>query len=559
MAAFSVIALGMFIGWLVRKGTGPRWSRNRSRAPSPPRSAPPPPGPLTPRDPALAGFLAEFASLEGPSCTLLRLQSDLERGRIADFESLAKSLLSHPLEHFREEAMRAVLTAWGRKDPGGALAFLDDYRTEAVFSEFERDVNSLSLANRIASDWGRQDPAAALAFLKERGDAGVAPSLVAGVLSKGPVVERLRLLRDQLGETTMASYLQGWSEGIRSRPPSQLPSSAEWQSLARETRNPQLAGNYAMEALVQKFREAKTPPSAAEAEAWLAEIAPSGLRRQINWQLVPAEMLTTLLPALSPEDFQAGQASWALARLHREHTEAVLGFFQKHGSGAMPSTAFGTLGYLMGGRPESEWAALVALATQPAQREALARGLVSTALAQGARRDDPLGPLTRKLTLLGRDGESAMATLLGELSGESALQVPELFAQTSPQFQEDRRMEVVARLASRSSPTAAELWLGATPEELAQPGAAAVPERIAARFLARDPEAASDWIGRLPPGLGRDRAVARMIEIIGGARSGDVRAVGRHDRGSHRLATGDATPRRTCSSPSILTRTNETP
>ena len=252
--------------------------------------------------------------------------------------------------------------------------------------------------HRIARDWAQQDPAAALDFLKQRGDAGVAPNIVAGVLSKGPLVERLRLLRDHLGETTVTSYLKRWSELIRSRPPAQLPSSAEWQSLAAETRNPRLAGNYAMEALVEKFRDARTPPSAAEAKAWLAEIAPSGLRRQINWQLVPAEMLTTLLPALAAEDFQAGQGSWALARLNRDHPEAVLGFLQRNGSAWLPSTAFGMLGRFMDGRPESEWAALVALATQPAQREALARGLVGRACPTGRPRRS-VGPAGGKAVL----------------------------------------------------------------------------------------------------------------------------------------------------------------
>ena len=50
---------------------------------------------------------------------------------ITDFEALAKSLLSHPLERFRNEAMHSLLTAWGRKDPGRALAFIDGYNLPA--------------------------------------------------------------------------------------------------------------------------------------------------------------------------------------------------------------------------------------------------------------------------------------------------------------------------------------------------------------------------------------------------------------------------------------------
>jgi hypothetical protein len=68
-----------------------------------------------------------------------------------------------------------------------------------------------------------------------------------------------------------------------------------------------------------------------------------------------------------------------------------------------------------------------------------------------------------------------------------------------------------------SPAAAAQIWLEATPEELAQPGMHAVAEQIAGRFVSRDSEAASAWIGELPPGVSRDRAVARMIEITAAA------------------------------------------
>lgn len=108
--------------------------------------------------------------------------------------------------------------------------------------------------------------------------------------------------------------------------------------------------------------------------------------------------------------------------------------------------------------------------------------------------------------------ESIIETL--NLRTASLEQVPELFASQSPAFQEQWRLPVVAGLAKQQPAHAAELWLQAGEHELAAPGAAVVAEEIAERYLRQDSEAASAWIGQLPPGSGRDRAVARMIERV---------------------------------------------
>jgi hypothetical protein len=125
-----------------------------------------------------------------------------------------------------------------------------------------------------------------------------------------------------------------------------------------------------------------------------------------------------------------------------------------------------------------------------------------------------LAALTSRATAFGPDGQAAVVTALTERSRLVWAHVPEVFANLPAEMQAATRMEVVLGLGMRLPDIAADLWMDATPAELAQPGAAVVAEELASRLLGENPEVASAWIRQLPPGESRDRAVARMIEAI---------------------------------------------
>ena len=436
--------------------------------------------------------------------------------------------------------MRAVLTAWGRKTPVGRCGSdaddLDPGR--------EGETNTM---HRIARDWAQQDPAAALDFLKQRGTPG-GSNIVAGVLSKGPLWNGFACSGTISAKRRSPRILNVGPNSSDRCLPARLPSSAEWQSLARETRNPRLAGTMRWRRWYRNSGMRK-PTLRRRGQAWLAEIAPSGLRRRDQLAIgaggdaddsssLPWLRRTSRLGrVMGPGSSEPGPPGSG-ARI-----------LQRNGSAWMPSTASGcwaglwTVGRVRMGRiggPRNSTGA--ARGTRP--RSGLGRACPT------GRPRRSVGPAGGKAVLAWTGWRSGPWPPAGELSGESARQVPELFAQMSPEFQEERRMEVVARLASRSSPTAAELWLA--------PPLKSSPSRVPLRcrkdhgsLLARDPRGV-DWIGRLPP---VSAATGPCADDRDGSarRSRDVCSVGRDDRGSHRLATDDATPRRTCSSPSILT------
>jgi hypothetical protein len=119
-----------------------------------------------------------------------------------------------------------------------------------------------------------------------------------------------------------------------------------------------------------------------------------------------------------------------------------------------------------------------------------------------------------KAIAYGEDGQSLVATALGQPFGKVEQHVPEVFAALPPDLQAHHRLGVVIALSKSSPDAAAEIWMDATPAELAQPGSAVVAEELATRLIQRDTEVASGWLRQLPPGESRDRAVAAMVERL---------------------------------------------
>lgn len=521
--ATAVVMAGIVAGWWVRKWTGPTvlsetFAAQPARARGP--GAKPVPQPLG--DPAARAWRAELASLDSPSQTLLRLQRDLAAGAITHFEALARDLLSHPLPQFRAEALQAVLAAWGDKDPAGLLRFIDEINAnELALAGFKKPFEFL---NHVMQRWAAANPEAALDYYAKDLQGGKTNSrmFLTAMLSRGDLAENLALLEKKMGASWLASHLS-YDSIIRDKPGSGEASGKQsnklsadgWRELARNTSSPVLARTYAAFAL-QMLQDQKTlagqTASIADMEAWLGD---AGLIKTMGrdvWNFATPSDAAERLQQLSPQEIAADRsASLKLAWIIEDEPAKAMQIAGAFGEHQLPQGFFGRLGRGLHAASPEEVAQAFALAARHGQQDQLA-GSLAEAWTKSRGAKDSLDPIWQTIGALGDDGEPLFAATLANLKGNSARQVPEFFALQTPEFQSEHRLEVVSGLASHSPQAAAEIWRHATPEELAQPGVSVVAEEIAAHFLRRDSEAASAWIGQLPPGVSRDLAVARMIE-----------------------------------------------
>gem|GEM_PF-2340617 len=511
-----VILGGAVAGWCGRKAAGPVLVSESVQARPAGPSAPtgPRPAPVVAADPVARAWLDEASSLNSPSATLLRLRRQLESGEISDFGRLARAMLTHPLRRFRTEALAALLPAWGEKDPGGALQFLAGYGGELKFSVFGPDEQEKTTA-AIARSWVAADPEAALLFLTPTRLAELelreAPVFHWAVRTGDPA-ERLRLLAAAGGEAEVAGLLrQALQFDAESWATVQRRSSADdWRARAAAATHPELKDLYqsfALDTWLEK--NGRSAATAAAASAWLgAALSPvaeaslvsrgppgsiADFLRSGTAAAVPSETITQLFATLLQNQPEAAR------ELYRDGLAAAW---------MEPKTIANTLR----ARGEAELRAWLGVLPEPGQRQELLKNWMLPVLHP--RTPEDLAAGVAQALAFGPDGEAVAVAVLERRTGSLAQQVPEVFAALPPDVQARTRLDLVTGLGERAPDVAAELWMDATPEELAQPGVAVVAEELTKHLLRRDAGVASAWIQQLPAGESRDRAVARMIEHI---------------------------------------------
>lgn len=503
-----VIIVGAVVGWGVRKATGPTLiseSVQGRRA----GSDGPRPAAVGTIDSGARAWLGDAMSLTGPSASLLELRRQLDAGEISDFGRLARAMLTHPLPLFRQEALEALLPAWGRKDPAGALQFALDYGgdlREALprESEYREDVRE------VGRSWLAAQPEKALRYLtaETAGRLGMsAADIFKQVTSPGPpgtpgLVERLKLLASAHGEAALARHAGGfaihkWAEAQRP------PSPDDWRTLATSAVHPGLKKAYQEHAFMAWREAVGDAVGLAEARAWWGGVMPLELEFTVASPKDAAELLRTT----TANDLGA-RSSWLISSVMSENPGLALELARDGGwlAWMKPDQIVGHT------RSEVEIQRWLNVLPDPAQRQDLMiRWLRETQSLQTA---GDLAAGVAKAEAFGVEGEAVVAAVLGKRTGALTQQVPEMFASLPPEVQVRSRLEVVTQLGMGAPDVAAELWMDATPAELAQPGAAVVAEALTAKLLARDAEVASAWVQQLPPGESRDRAVAAMIERI---------------------------------------------
>jgi hypothetical protein len=510
-----VLLVGIALGWSLRKAIGPGLVSEQLPAPAKPAAATRP-APVGIGDPAARAWLDDAASLRSPRDSLLTLKKQLENGEISDFDRVARSLLSHPLPLFRQEAMAALLPAWGREEPAEALKFYLAYESSVVGTLGEKNRPGL-----IARDLGRglalRDPEAALRLLppesKEQPRTW-ALGIWQGLGTPGPegsmsLVDRFKLIESIQGAAAASKLLgqmnmEPWTRAGR------WPKPDDWRALAEGTTTLALRTVYQGHAMETWLADGGSTRTAAEARAWLGQSPPAVVEATLALRVErpdPSHVASLLSPDRAT-DLPNRMKNGLLLRLMQENPAQARAAFSE--SGAAGWVDAGKLGNALRGQDQGELQAWLRLLPEPEQRQELLRHLILP--EAHPKSPEELATLARDALAFGVDGESAAVALLTDRARPLAPHLPDVFASWPPDVQARTRLEMAVGLANRSPDVAAEIWMDATPEELAQPGAGVVAEDIAVRLLQRDPEVGSAWIQQLPPGESRDRAVARMIE-----------------------------------------------
>jgi len=521
-----VILLGAAMGWWIRKASGPKLVSEAVAA----RPAVGPKVPASPKgqpDAAGRAWLGEAQAMSSPSASLVALQQAIDAGRISDFGRLARELVMHPLPRFRREAMLMVFPAWGRENPEQALRFFIDYEVELEVIDGRRKARHtegvVEQAEVVARGWAQRDPLAAMRFLRPEDVidgipyAGWPGAVVDGLARPGApaspdLKERLTSLASIHGEAAALNLLQrvrydGWWERWGDR----RPSAEELKELAARATNSQLKQEYQAAALDAWYRERDRGGAPADGVAWLGQVVSPGIDAAQASRRSTDELVEGLR---SSNQESALLAEWNVtfaALLHKD-MDAARALLEDPAMAARVDAE--TLGRVLIHKDQAALPALLKLLPDAEQRqETIRRVLLPQSFPATA--DQLVTSVERGLSY-GADGDAAVVGFLTERvrSAAMAQHVPEVFAGLPPDVQARVRMDVVLGLGNRAPDVAAELWMDATPAELAQPGAAVVAEEVAVRLLRRDPEVGSAWVQQLPPGESRDRAVARMIEAM---------------------------------------------
>lgn len=510
----AVIFTGLAIGWFGRKAVGPTLVSEQVGE----RPAVRPIGrplPVVPTDPAARAWAEEAASLSSPSASLLKLRDRLEAGAISDFGRLARSLLCHPLPLFRSEALAVLMPAWAHKDPEGALRFLLEYKLDLAGERGgPRDAFN-GWVSQAQWSWTTTDPAGAIRFLTPENTERLGFSYEQSLgmclrLGEGPgvpsVADRLRLVAAVHGEAVLCTVLDrhpmpSWSQPSLSR------AAEVYRDFAAEVTHPGLKRQLVEQALA----------------AWQAENGKAGPDQALAWLGDSSPQAEAMVYSIfADDDGRAGQllqsaAGDALPEWDRRRLFSSVLSSDPERALAMcqdPSiAAWVEIGQIAGDRVDLDQATLhrwLEVLPYEQQREKLLESWFFKQVRTGETTD--LTASVAQALAFGAEGEPAAAMLMSRGDATFLQQVPEVFANLPVEVQSRLRLELVASLATQVPDVAAELWMDATPEELAQPGVAVVAEEVAGKLLRRNPEVASAWIQQLPPGESRDRAVARMIE-----------------------------------------------
>jgi len=507
-----VIVVGAVIGWGVRKASGPTLVSEQVDV-RPANPARPRPAPVGTTDPVARAWLDEASVVAGPSASLLDLKRALDAGEVSDFGRLARAMLTHPLPMFRSEALALLLPAWGEKDPAEAVRFAAEHEEDLLLAT-GNDEEVGGIVFRLGLTWVSRDPEAALRYAlpdsSDRG-AGWSEGIWQGVIKPGApgspgLAQRLKLVASIHGEGRVAHLVHL----IDSQPPgATFPSASEWRDLAASAATVELKARYQNYALAYWRAEQGAGASAEEARRWMGQDLPANVESFLAHMGSAGDMAAFLRSGAAgqlPDRAKDG----LFGKLLRDDPGQARAVLAETGGAAWIEPA--TLARALHKKDEAEVRAWLGLLPDAEKRQDLIRHLVTP---QGPVRtpQDLAATLNRALSF-GTDGEAGVVATLIDRSRVVVQQVPDVFAALPPEVQARTRLEVVLGLGRKSPDVAAELWMDATPAELAQPGAAAVAEELAGRLLDRDSEVGSAWIRQLPPGESRDRAVARMIEHV---------------------------------------------
>jgi len=516
LAMSLVVVAGVVIGWWGRKATGPELISEQVQAAPVARAVGRPP-PVVPVDPVARSWLEEATRLSSPSASLLALRELIEAGEISDFGRLARSLVCHPLPVFRAEALTMLIPAWGRTEPAEALAFIQANMHD-LGKGVRRPESFIHHYYQIAHSWTVQDPMAAMRFLSPERCRSMGldwKSMVGsavhkpGDASQPGYIDRLKMVAELYGEPALSSILVA-GNGDAWQSAGRLPTADDWRALADTLTNNDVRGRILTQAFFAWRDAAGTAVDMEKARAWFGGPLPIAVETQVAMASPNPRDLADLLRSESSAGLPLQLQRVLLGQLQRRDPELALDLMR---TGAVhpvidPSGLVSHLG-AGGERALQDW--LAVLPTSGQREEVLRHWFEGT---NHPATPDAMATTVAQALSFGPDGEAATVALMGRRAGTITQAVPEIFGGLPPETQARMRMDLVLELGRHTPDVAAELWMDATPAELERPGAAAVAEGIAGQLLRRDPEVGSAWIAQLPPGESRDRAVARMIELM---------------------------------------------
>ncbi|MGI8601410.1 MAG: hypothetical protein ACR2OZ_00250 [Verrucomicrobiales bacterium] len=499
-----VIVLGATAGWWLRKLTGPEifsetLSGLHDSTASPALTRPPKTGV---RDAAAAQLIAGIAAPGRPSRTLLDLRAALARNEVSDFAALARNLLRAPFPSLRNEGLRQVMLAWAAVDPAAAIDFLHDERAARKGSNSDL----ARLEERLSFDWAARDAAAALKYYRalhrSPGDWPL-PNLVSGAFSQGDPVKQMKTLSAFLSEGEIAS-----GANVGSIPKSGRADS--WRDLCAQTKHPALMRWLQLTA-VEHFMSETPDASPKDAVNWMAEKCMPEYRDQLRGMV-----------ALSPDWWkrddlikewrQAPGGDWrrldvwgTFGRLCSQAPEVAAEVMLKHPDIPLSGVEMARIADKLGAQPK-RLADLLESQAEPSRRNAIAAGI-----ANAWNIGQPVAELVGRARGLGETGDAVMAAMMTHPRRARVEEAHDAFLAQPVEFQAKWGTQVAAGSSEESPKHAADVLLSSGAIARNDLEAAVAAEVVVENFMRQNSLRASEWVGTLPAGAVRDRAVLALV------------------------------------------------
>ncbi len=486
-----VVAVGLTLGWTLRRATAP--SSPAAGWPHADSTAAPA---ATAREALRTGRFRSPADMEREIIT------DIDAGRVTDYARLAHELLASPNWRLHGPALLLTVVRGGEEDPEAALEFCRRYTGTSVQSfklgDGVRRLNLFSaecvsrrvifdhlasaahyvMANLMARQPARADQIIASAGFRAWWGSMWAIDYVPGPPRPYlPTSGEMLLSRLKLGEK-VHPYSWGLPDEALQTAARMRPEDLRWRvasSLRTKLWKENLPLDQALARVAQNWpRDLLDAAMGSGFDGTVGSLTPQALALLRDAD----DKLTAPLAKARPD----------LVGMMTEDDQAK--FANAFGRGEFAQIK------------ELGWWRQLSEASDAAQQRALVQKLTGTT---------PQQPLASRLsTAAGQPEPVAVAEILRTPASE-AEPAFEAFSQLPAQTQAVWRLDMAASFSKDAPALAASVLAAATPEEVARPEAAWMFSRVASSFVEADSVAASAWIGSLPPGPARDAGVLAML------------------------------------------------